>query len=30
MSKLLSLMSLPAAYLVDKNDPSIKGMKYLE
>ena len=30
MSKLLSLMSLPAQYLVDKNDPSIKGMEYLE
>lgn len=30
MSKLLSLMSLPTAYLVDKNDPSIKGMVYLE
>ena len=30
MSKLLSLMSLPSEYLVDKEDPSIKGKEYLE
>lgn len=30
MSKLLSLMSLPPSYLVDKENPEIKGMSYLK
>lgn len=30
MSKILTLMTVPSEYLIDKNDPSIKGVAYFK